>query len=203
MPNKTIIVCSIDETKVMLYNKSVEKTLIVFDVNKQQTLKKIRIEELGKLPVKEGMDLIFSHLGEIKTFKSKSTNATIKTVFEALGSRKTPLVFKHFGDSIVTTDYQDQKKYLVKVSEKGIRRVLIASGNTQINVKAISLQFMKGIEVEVGVFDTVQDFKKAFKQIKDREGDRFVYDGKFLENDWTLAEIGVYDGATIFYMMRL
>jgi hypothetical protein len=61
---------------------------------------------------------------------------------------------------------------------------------------------MKGIEVEVGLFDTVQDFKKAFKQIKDREGDRFVYDGKFLENDWTLAEIGVYDGATIFYMMR-
>ena len=80
---------------------------------------------------------------------------------------------------------------------------MIASGNTQINVKAISLQFMKGIEVEVGLFDTVQDFKKAFKQIKDREGDRFVYDGKFLENDWTLAEIGVYDGATIFYMMRL
>jgi hypothetical protein len=69
------------------------------------------------------------------------------------------LVFKNFGESMVTTDYEREKKYLVKVSEQGIRRVMIANGNTKIKIKAISLQFMKGIDVEVGLFDTVSDFK--------------------------------------------
>lgn len=36
---------------------------------------------------------------------------------------------------------------------------MIVSGNKKIKLKAVSLQFMKGIEVEVGLFDTVHDFK--------------------------------------------
>ncbi len=81
--------------------------------------------------------------------------------------------------------------------------LLIADGNPRIKVKAVSLQFMQGILIEIGLFDSVADFKRAFKQIRDKKGDRFVYEGKFLENEWTMAEIGAYDCATIFYMMRL
>ena len=103
---------------------------------------------------------MFSHFEDIKALKIRSIGSeTIKSVFKTIGSKKTPLAFKNSGKAIITTDYEQKIKYLVKVSELGARKIMIVSGNKNIKLKAVSLQFMKGIEVEVGLFDTVHDFK--------------------------------------------
>ena len=103
---------------------------------------------------------MFSHFEDIKALKIRSIGSeTVKSEYKTRGFKKTPLAFKKSGNAIITTDYEQKIKYLVKVSEQGARKVMIVSGNKKIKLKAVSLQFMKGIEVEVRLFDTVQDFK--------------------------------------------